>query len=76
MDKSGFRKERGAQTKKLVVLVLALILLVAVVLLLNRQHPKNSGNPAIYGSPYSGGPGQGYASNEYTGRIDGSDAKR
>ncbi|MCX5677654.1 MAG: hypothetical protein NTY76_00900 [Candidatus Omnitrophica bacterium] len=56
-------------------ILLALIFLVIAVLLLNRQHLKNPASPAVYGSPYRGGHGQGYASNEYTGRIDGSDAK-
>ncbi len=53
-----------------------LILLIAAILLLNRQSSKNPNNPAVYGSPYTGGPGQGYASGEYAGRADGSDAKR
>jgi len=64
--------------KKLIVfakLILSVaVLLVAATLLLKVRRPLD--NPVLYGKQYHGGSGGGYASAEYTGRLDGSGAKR
>jgi hypothetical protein len=63
--------------KKLTVFIILVVLFAIATLLLNRHSPKKSGGPTIvHGNPYAGGPGGGSASAGYTGRIDGSDAKR
>lgn len=61
--------------KKLLIFLVLLVFLALIVVLRNNQARHSSINPDLFGSPFAGGPGAGYASGMGSGRLDGSDVK-